>query len=46
MQLTLRLVFLLVSIILFVIAAVGIPTSRFSVQSAGLAFLAAAFLVS
>jgi hypothetical protein len=37
-------IFLIVALILFVIAAAG-ASSRFNLQSAGLAFLTAAFLV-
>lgn len=40
----LQLLFLLIALILFVISAVGV-SSRFNLQSAGLAFLVAAMLV-
>jgi Na+/H+-dicarboxylate symporter len=41
----LRVLFLIVAVVLFVVAAAGVPTGRFSVMAAGLAFFAAAFLV-
>ena len=42
---SIRVVFLLVAIICFAVAALGVPTDRFNVLAAGLAFFAAAFLV-
>lgn len=45
MALTLRAVFLVVATILFVIAALGVPTGRVSLVAVGLAFFSAAFLV-
>lgn len=38
---TLRLVLLIVAIVLFVVAAVGVPAGRYSLVAAGLAFWAA-----
>jgi hypothetical protein len=45
MVLTLRLVLLVVAVVLFAIAAVGIGASRVNLVALGLAFFAAAFLV-
>lgn len=45
MTLTLGSVFLLVAIILFILAGIGINSGRFSLLAIGLAFFAARFLV-
>jgi hypothetical protein len=45
MPLTLRTVFLVVAVVLFCVAALGVSTGRISLVAAGLAFLAAAQLV-
>lgn len=45
MQLTLRSVFLLIAIVLFVLAAFGVKVSDISLVALGLAFFAGAFLV-
>ena len=39
-----RTVCLLVALVLFILAALGVPSSRFSLQAAGLAFLTGAML--
>lgn len=46
MDITPRLLFLVVALVLFVVAAVGYNPPRGSLIAAGLAFLAAAFLFS
>jgi NADH:ubiquinone oxidoreductase subunit K len=40
----LKLAFIIVAIVLFCLAAVGVPTSRYNLIGAGLAFFAAAGL--
>jgi hypothetical protein len=45
MQLTYRTVCLLIAVILFVVAAIGVDVSGISLVSLGLAFFAGAFLV-
>lgn len=44
MVLTLASLFLLIALILFILAAVGVPSGRFSLIAAGLAFVTAALL--
>jgi hypothetical protein len=44
MNITLHTVLLLIAVIIFIIAALGVSTERFSLTSAGLAFFAASFL--
>ena len=41
----LKLVFLIVAIVCFILQAIGIPTGRVSIGWVGMAFLAGAFLV-
>jgi len=41
----LPLVFLIVALVLFILAAIGVPAGRFSLIAAGLAFFTASFLV-
>jgi hypothetical protein len=45
MQLTIRTLFLLIAVILFIVSALGVNVRDISLQSLGLAFFAAAFLV-
>lgn len=42
----LSLIFLITALVLFIIAAIGIPTARFNLIAAGLAFLTAYLLVA
>jgi len=41
---TIRFLFLIVAIGLFIVAGAGVPTGRFSLTNVGLAFLTASFL--
>jgi hypothetical protein len=45
MQLTLRTLFLIIAVVLFVVAALGLDVRGLSLTALGLAFFAAAFLV-
>lgn len=38
-------IFLIVALVLFILAAIGVPASRVNLTAAGLAFMAAAMLV-
>lgn len=40
----LRLLFLIVAVVLFIVAAVGVPTGRVNLIAAGLAFMAVALI--
>ena len=41
-----NLIFLIAALILFILAAIGVPTGRVNTMAAGLACLTAAFLVA
>jgi len=45
MTITFSVLCLLVAVILFIVAAIGVPSGRFNLVSAGLAFFSLAFLV-
>ena len=38
-------ILMLIAVILFILAAVGVATARFNLEAAGLAFMAGSFLV-